>query len=257
MHWHLLVSPALSGPENMALDEALLRRAQRTGDAVCRVYTWREPTLSFGRNQTARGHYDAGLARELGVAVVRRPTGGRAVLHHRELTYSVTAPLRDAEPLRESYGRVNRLLLDALRALGVDARLAERGGRAPVPSAAPCFEAPTVGELVLDGRKLAGSAQWRDEGAFLQHGSILVDDDQALVPRLALHPVPVPAAPATLRAALGRAPTADELGAALLLAIRAREDAAAARWDGLEPALRLDAEQACQRYRDDHWTWRR
>ena len=79
MHWHLLVSPALSGPENMALDEALLRRAQRTGDAVCRVYTWREPTLSFGRNQTARGHYDAGLARELGVAVVRRPTGGRAV----------------------------------------------------------------------------------------------------------------------------------------------------------------------------------
>jgi lipoate-protein ligase A len=257
MRWQLLVSPPLSGPENMALDEALLRRARRTGEAVCRVYTWREPTLSFGRNQATLGHYGAERARELGVAVVRRPTGGRAVLHHRELTYSVTAPAGAEEPLRESYGRVNRLLLDALRTLGVDARLAAPAGRAPVPSAAACFETPTVGELVLDGRKLAGSAQWRDEGAFLQHGSILVDDDQALVSRLALREVPAPTPPATLRAALGAAPSAEELGEALLLAIRAREDASAVRWDGDEPALRADAEDACRRYRDDAWTWRR
>src|SRR4030095_1377436 len=181
MHWSLLLTPPLTGAENMALDEALLERASASGSAVMRVYTWSEPTISFGRHQAARGTYDPGRARARGIAVVRRPTGGRSLLHHREITYSVTAPANLAGSLRESYARINRLLVGGLRRLGVSVDVAGPRERALPPSAAPCFERPVAGELVVDGRKLVGSAQWRDQGAMLQHGSILIEDDQPLV----------------------------------------------------------------------------
>ncbi|OYV73430.1 MAG: hypothetical protein B7Z72_02540 [Gemmatimonadetes bacterium 21-71-4] len=92
VRWRSLVSPPLPGVVNMAWDQALMARARRTGEAVLRVYAWAGPTLSLGRNQRARGAYDLGRAAARGVAIVRRPTGGRALLHHHEVTYSVTAP---------------------------------------------------------------------------------------------------------------------------------------------------------------------
>src|SRR5574338_791147 len=112
MDWRLLLTPPLGGVENMALDEARMERARSSRETVFRVYSWTQPTLSFGRNQTARGAYSPERADERGVAVVRRLTGGRALLHHREVTYSVTAPLVLGASLRESYGRINRLLVD-------------------------------------------------------------------------------------------------------------------------------------------------
>src|SRR5215475_3676287 len=112
--WRLVLTPAARGAENMALDEALMERARRTREWVLRVYSWRTPTISLGRNQTARGRYDLERMRECGVDVVRRPTGGRAILHAREITYSVTAPADGAGSLRESYHRINRLLATAL-----------------------------------------------------------------------------------------------------------------------------------------------
>jgi lipoate-protein ligase A len=245
----------------MALDEALLGRAARTGEAVFRVYTWARPTLSLGRNQTARGVYDPERARALGVEVVRRPTGGRAVLHWREVTYSVAAPVAPGEPLRESYARINRLLLDGLRRLGVGATLARPGARAPLPGAAPCFETPTEGELVVDSRKLVGSAQYREPGALLQHGSILLDDDQSILERLALNPIPSsraggPSSPATLHQVLGRVPAVAEVADALFAAVRAIEDGGARPLDAI-PSLDADVRRAAERYRDDQWTWRR
>src|SRR5918993_1263494 len=183
--WRLLTSPPLGGPENMALDEALMARARRTGETVLRVYAWSAPTLSLGRNQRAIGMYRESALAERGVGVVRRPTGGRALLHHREITYSVTAPLATGDSLRESYARINRLLVDGLRRLGVAVQVAAPSDRALLPSASPCFERPAAGEVVVGGRKLVGSAQWRDDGAMLQHGSILVEDDQSLVSALA------------------------------------------------------------------------
>src|SRR5690349_4467943 len=119
VRWRTLVSPPANGAENMAIDDALLDRARTTRECVVRLYEWARPTLSFGRNQTARGHYDLDRARELGIDFVRRQTGGRAVLHHWELTYSVTAPADLLGSLRESYSRVNRLLIGALGRLGV------------------------------------------------------------------------------------------------------------------------------------------
>jgi len=255
MHWSLLFTPPLSGAENMALDEALLELAGASGNAVFRVYTWAEPTLSFGRNQTARGMYDPERARERGIAVVRRPTGGRSLLHHREVTYSVTAPVEKAGSFRESYARINRLLVDGLARLGVAVELASPRGRALPPSAAPCFERPAAGELVVDDRKLVGSAQWRDQGAMLQHGSILVEDDQSLVSALATD-VAAPRPAATLKDSLGRTPSVDEVATAMFDAVHELECANASV---LEMDAALDAAKArlVSRYVDDCWTWRR
>jgi lipoyl(octanoyl) transferase len=262
--FRLLLTPALPGHDNMALDDALLGRARATGECVLRVYAWDRPTLSFGRNQTARGLYDPERLAARGVDVVRRPTGGRAVLHHREVTYSVTAPVGalapPGAPLGASYARINRLLLAGLSALGVRARLATPAGRAPLPDGAPCFETPTGGELVVDGAagpsKLVGSAQWREEGALLQHGSILVDDDQTWVGELAARPLPAVPPPATLRGALGRAPALGEVAEALFDAVRALEDPEAEPLC-VDPPLAEAAAQARARYADPAWTWRR
>jgi lipoyl(octanoyl) transferase len=254
--WRLLRSPAAGAATNMATDVALMRRARETGEWVLRVYTWDAPSLSLGRNQPARGRYDERRAERDGIAIVRRPTGGRALLHHREVTYSVTGPVGGAGSLRESYWRINMLLLDALRRLGLRAELSTDAGRAPGPSLLPCFVAPVVGEIVADGRKLVGSAQWREAGALLQHGSILVDDDQPLVAALTLAPVPPPAPPATLRELLGRAPTVDEVAEVLWTAVRAREDAAAAEVT-IGPPLDEWVEEARMRFGDPAWTWRR
>lgn len=254
--WRTLVSRPADGAENMATDEALLERARTSGECVMRLYQWARPTLSLGRNQTARGQYDLCRARELGVDFVRRPTGGRAVLHHRELTYSVTGPASQLGSLRESYARVNRLLVAALRRLGVMAAVAPGRGRAPAPGLSPCFDSPGQGELVLGERKLVGSAQWRDDGAFLQHGSILVDDDQALASQLLRSPGAPPPPSATLRDALGHAPELGDLAAALSDALVTLEDAEASPLV-VDDALQHRVAEARVRFVDDHWTWRR
>lgn len=241
----------------MALDELLRRRAAATGEAVLRVYGWAEPTLSLGRNQRARGVYDAGPVAAAGLPVVRRPTGGRAILHHREVTYAATAPHLPAESLREWYGRINRLLLHALRALGVDARVAAPAARAPAPGPAPCFDEPGAGELVAGGRKLVGSAQWRDGGALLQHGSILVADDQSRLAALLGDHASPGAPPATLEELLGRAPSVVEVHEALADAVRALEDPGVRPLaaEELPDPRTIDAER--RRFADREWTWRR
>ena len=240
----------------MARDSGLMDRARATGECVFLVYFWERPTLSFGRDQTARGHYDPALIRDRGIDVVRRPTGGRALLHHREVTYSVTAPVAAEESLLHAYHRINRILLRGLERLGVAAAEASVTVRTPGPDTLPCFAAPTAGELVTGGAKLVGSAQVREDGALLQHGSILIDDDQPLIaevstakPRADLPPA------ATLRAALGRAPSVDEVAAALFAAIEDQEGTSpvmiAEREAARLPAAHLD------RYRNELWTWRR
>jgi lipoyl(octanoyl) transferase len=253
--WRLLLTDPASGPENMALDEALMARARSTGEWVLRVYSWSAATLSLGRHQSACATYDPATLGAAGIAIVRRPTGGRTVLHDREVTYSVTAPATDAGVLRESYQRINRLLVDGLRSLGVAAEIAETP-RAPKPDITPCFELPSPGELTAGGRKLAGSAQWRDHGALLQHGSILVDGDQALVSTLLRNPIPAPRAPATLRALLGREPAIPDVATALFQAVRRLEDGNATDLT-VDASLLHDTAILRRRYEDPAWTWRR
>jgi lipoate-protein ligase A len=254
--WRLLVTPAAAGAENMALDEALMARARRTGEWTLRVYAWSAPTISLGRNQPAMRHYDRERIQRRALAVVRRPTGGRAILHHREITYSVTGPAATAGTERESYARINRLLIHALRNLGVDARIAPKRERARLPDATPCFELPAEGELTFEGRKIAGSAQWRSDGALLQHGSILVDDDQTQLADFSLSAQTELPPPATLIDAMGRAPSLEEAAAAFETAVRELEDPRAAPLE-IDAELRARVSALVVQYSDDSWTWRR
>ena len=251
----------------MAVDEALMEAA-RAGETVLRFYRWSPPCLSLGRNQPARGLYDRDAARQHGVEVVRRPTGGRAVYHHHEVTYAVAAPAGRWGSLRESYALLNRALIAGLSAVGVPADAAVAGGTAPGPSPRACFRDPLPGEVVVDGRKLVGSAQWREDGALLQHGSVLLRAEQAMAERLRRPDAgeagrgleaaarPDDSSETGLAEVLGREPSPEEVVAALrggfaeVLGVRLRPgsltEAEEERASALEP-----------RYRDDGWTWRR
>ena len=239
----------------MAVDEALMEHARRTHEWVLRVYGWSAPTLSFGRNQRVLDAYDADRLSREGVDVVRRPTGGRAILHWREVTYSVAAPADVAGDLRESYSRINRLLVAGLAGLGVHANVIQSSPVVESLGTAPCFHHPSIGELVVDDRKLVGSAQWRTDGALLQHGSILVDDDQSMVASLASTMVAVPAPPATLHRVLGFTPPLEHVADALCSAVYDE--------DPLVTELVIDAplgarvEALREHYSDPQWTWRR
>lgn len=162
----------------MALDVALARCAPPE-HGILRIYGWSAPTLSFGRNQPARGHYEDLAASELGGRVVRRPTGGREVLHDRELTYSVVAPKEGLGGPKSIYRTLNSVLLQALHSLGVEAKLARPAGRPPGPAAGLCFGAAARDEIEIHGRKLVGSAQARVGPMILQHGSLPLEPPTA------------------------------------------------------------------------------
>jgi lipoyl(octanoyl) transferase len=252
----LLRSPAAGAVTNMALDEAMIRAAAQTGATLVRLYTWDVPSLSLGRNQRTTSIYNAERCASQQVPVVRRLTGGRALLHAREVTYAVAAPVAAAPSLRGGYDAINQCLLAALHALGVPAVLAAPAERTPSPGLAPCFETPSTGELVVDDRKLVGSAQHREADAFLQHGSLLLDDDQDMLASLALVPLPEFPAPATLRALLGDETRADTVCDAIEAAIRVAANGRLTRWSPQDLSADHVAE-AASRYRDPRWTWRR
>jgi lipoate-protein ligase A len=184
--WRLVVDGNLPGARNMARDMAFLDAvADGEAPSTVRLYGWDPPCLSLGRHQ---GIEAAGLefCRVEGIDVVRRPTGGRALLHHLELTYAVIAPLNEGplpRGLQEAYRAICAVLVRAVRALGVDAELTGGEVNLQLPSpktTIPCFEAPAGGEVVVGGRKLVGSAMRAHGGAILQHGAILVDWDGCL-----------------------------------------------------------------------------
>jgi len=163
----------------MGVDEALLASVLRGGPPTLRFYTWEGAWLSLGYGQRSGAARRAACARA-GVGVVRRPTGGRAVLHGGDLTYALAAPaaLLPAE-LRACYGLVAEALLAGLRALGAEAERVPALAPAPGHGAFDCFARPAPDELCARGRKLVGSAQRRTRGGILQHGSIRVLPDAA------------------------------------------------------------------------------
>jgi lipoyl(octanoyl) transferase len=176
--WRLLVDAPAGGAWNMAVDEMLLDGvAAGTTPPTLRFYEWTPPCLSLGYFQPFEV-VDLDGCQTLGVEVVRRPTGGRAILHDRELTYSVALPasvLGDDGGVLPSYHRLSLALQQGLRQLGVPATLApESASRAPAHGPV-CFDRPSAHEILLHGRKLVGSAQMRRGQSLLQHGSILIE----------------------------------------------------------------------------------
>lgn len=184
-NWRLLPASANRGSENMAVDEAVFRSVEQGhSPPTLRFYQWAPPCVSLGRLQNARAIAAARLKR-LGVDLVRRPTGGRAILHEEELTYSAVAPLAACPMGRDVmavYRWISSGLVAGLKRLGVAATLAprrqeERAHRLRSPS---CFSSAARCDLVVDNRKLVGSAQARGRHAFLQHGAIPLVLDRRL-----------------------------------------------------------------------------
>jgi lipoyl(octanoyl) transferase len=167
----------------MAVDATLLERAVQSGEGWLRLYTWEPHCLSFGRHEPATRRYDVARIREMGLDTVRRPTGGRAVWHSSELTYAIAAPCRRLGSLQDAYLEIHRMIAEALQQLGLAASLAPRT-RAAMLDAGACFAQAAGGEVLVEGQKVVGSAQLRRGGALLQHGSILLRDEQQLIGEL-------------------------------------------------------------------------
>jgi lipoyl(octanoyl) transferase len=252
--WHLwLDDTPRPGWRNMALDLALLERSGRTGESWLRLYQWSPHCLSFGRHEPATRRYDRGRIGSLGLDLVRRPTGGRAVWHGRELTYAIAMPSRELGDLREAYLAIHGMLANALRRLGADAGLAPRSEPTGVGAGA-CFARPAGGEVLVQGRKVVGSAQLREGDALLQHGSILLEDDQSLVGEVT-RGSPPPDLAAPLAELLDRPIPAAEVAEAVA-------GAAAEGWGGewkrvkADEALHAEAAVHEPRFRSEEWTWR-
>jgi lipoyl(octanoyl) transferase len=255
-------TPPAPGAWNMGVDRALVESVRAGGAPTLRFYRWQPRCLSLGRHQPARGCYDLARIAERGIDVVRRPTGGRAVMHHRELTYSAVVPVGLLGSPRETYIAINQALVAGLRLLGVPAELQPRTSeRAPSPSLAPCFAAPAEGEVVASGRKLIGSAQVRERRVLLQHGSLLLgpgqEELQELLAGTPASPHREPAAErfVTLADFLPELPEWTRLTAALREGWRGTLSSAIVE-AGLAAAEVEQATAFAEEFRAVAWTWR-
>jgi len=225
----------------MAVDEAIAILSAR-GDVppTLRFYQWQPATVSLGRHQPFED-IDAARLQARGWGTVRRPTGGRAILHTDELTYSIAGPATDPildAPILDVYNFISHGLLTGLRRLGVPAEKAPADKRAGPDVSAACFEVPSAYEISVGNQKLIGSAQRRAGGYVLQHGSLpLHGDVTRLVEVMAFEDesqrqafrVHLAARATTLEAALGRKVSFWEAAAVLI--------------DGLNSVLEVDFEE--------------
>jgi lipoate-protein ligase A len=252
--WHVWIDEIpRPGWCNMAIDRALLDRAEAASESWLRLSTWEPHCLSFGRHEPAARRYDADLIASLGIDTVRRPTGGRAVWHSKELTYAIAGSASAFGSLRQAYLDIHRALAKALQSIDVAAWLAPPGRSVSVDAGA-CFANAAGGEVMVGARKVVGSAQLRLKRGFLQHGSILLEDEQSMVTAL-MRAQDKPAVTQT-PALLEQGRSVPELIDAILRAVQAH-------WTGTWVTLSCPGEmlQTATRYfpqfRSVAWTWKR
>jgi lipoate-protein ligase A len=185
-NWNFINTGPNSGFINMQTDLYLLDKAIKDKiDAILRVYSWDPPALSTGRNQPHEG-FNLALCEELGIDIVKRPTGGRALFHQGEITYSLVVRadiLPGGNSVRESYKDISGALIKACEYIGVK-NISISSSREPYTASRACMAISTGADLEIEGRKIAGSAQLRKKGYIMQHGSILLNQDFALAARL-------------------------------------------------------------------------
>ncbi len=163
------------GAENMAIDQMLLESVEASGQPTLRLYGWNEPTLSLGYFQSREDRQAHSSSRPL--RMVRRATGGGAIVHHHELTYSIAVPLGSLSigANRELYDKVHSAMIHALGDFGIAATtVGQSGYHSAVNSPFLCFMRRTNNDLVVSGYKVLGSAQRKSRRAVLQHGSLLL-----------------------------------------------------------------------------------
>ena len=189
--WRLMIDPPASGSRNMAVDDALLEAAQGDGYLpTLRLYSWNPPCLSLGHAQHIR-EVDQEALKKMGWDLVRRPTGGRAILHIDELTYSITGnaeqPILHGGIL-ESYQRISRAFIQMLQRYSLDPRSREESQQAKSQVEPVCFEIPSNYEITVAGKKIIGSAQARRKNAILQHGAIPLTGDISRIIKVLAYP---------------------------------------------------------------------
>ena len=171
--------------ENMAIDEALFRIHQKERKPpVLRLYGWRRRAVSLGYFQDVAEELNYAYCRDIGIPIVRRPTGGKAVLHDSDLTYSLVAkedsPLFSTDVV-ETYRIISGCIVRGLAIAGIETHMVEGGRNETLSGNGFCFATSYRHELLAGGKKICGSAQTRARGVFLQHGSVLVDLDPLAV----------------------------------------------------------------------------
>ncbi|MFK7770308.1 MAG: biotin/lipoate A/B protein ligase family protein [Mariniblastus sp.] len=182
----LIIDPPANGAWNMAVDQALLETANRTGQMTLRFYQWSEPTLSLGYFQN---HHDREKhPPSINCPMVRRKTGGGAIMHDHELTYSLSIPSQNrwSRKNTELYSTLHQIIIDLLAEYEIQSHLHKDVASTAAPRISPnvdhsafmCFNRRSDGDIVLGGHKVVGSAQRRLKNALLQHGSILMDNSQ-------------------------------------------------------------------------------
>lgn len=188
--WRYIVTESMSPAMNMAVDEAILQmHSEGKVPPTVRFYTWDPATLSIGYFQKAIKEINLEEVERRGLGFVRRATGGRAVLHDQELTYSVIVSEEHPKmpsSVTEAYKIISLGLLHGFQNLGLSAEMVslaseEEKEKYNSPGSSACFDSPSWYELVVEGKKVAGSAQTRQKGVILQHGSILLDMDVELL----------------------------------------------------------------------------
>jgi lipoyl(octanoyl) transferase len=188
--WRLIISEALPGALNMAFDEALLEAVSGgKSPPVLRFYRWIKPTVSLGYGQDSNTGLNLEFCHKIALPVVRRITGGRAVIHDNELTYALISPSKNSifpGSIQDNYLIIAGALKEAIEKFGVPVQLApgRRGGKnigAENYRHNACFNSPSIYELVAEGCKITGSAQVHRQDFFLQHGSIPIEMDLGLI----------------------------------------------------------------------------
>jgi lipoate-protein ligase A len=195
-NWRLIFSNPAPGAWNMAIDETILEFAGNSKvQPTLRLYAWDPPCLSLGYAQPSRDVDRTALDLN-GWHLVRRPTGGRAILHTDELTYSVIGPASEprlAGSVLESYQLLSRALLAVLQSLGISAQATNKENSVTPPSSESnpvCFEAPSYYEITFNGKKLIGSAQARRKDGILQHGTLPLCGDLTRITQALFYPDP-------------------------------------------------------------------
>ena len=254
--WRLIDNGCGPGARQMALDEALLLACEAGAPPALRLFAFQPPALTLGRFQAARRDVDAVACEANGVSVVRRPTGGRAVLHTADLCYAVVAPKDDPQvggSIGDSYCRLSEALTLALAKVGAPADCLADTEAVGYGASAACFARAAPYEPQSASRKLVGSAQVRSQTAFLQQGSVRLAADSGLEASLLGLPAPLPA----LNDVLDRTVSYEEMAAAM------RDAFAECFGVRLEPGEPTRGERELaerlqrEKFADAAWTWQR
>lgn len=267
--WRLLKTPPANGAYNMAVDETILEAVSR-GDVLptLRLYAWEPACLSLGTSQRI-GDVNQQSLEENGWDIVRRMTGGRAILHTDELTYAVIGSIDDPRlegDILTSYQRLSQALLAALESLAISVTAAAQGKSNPQETNPVCFEIPSHYEITVDGKKLIGSAQARRKDVVLQHGTLPLNGDLTRIIQALSFEGDKDRADATQRlieaaltveAALGRIVSWDEAALAFENAFSSILDIDFEKSE-LTPLEQIRAEELVdEKYASEEWTRRR